>query len=97
MSRIKNKSRSEQEHLNGLIRQLKKQVKKLTKDNSQLRKELNKSTPKAEYFDDVEEPVKPTDRHKERCPTCNKILNAIDLGTRKLVVCNECEYRKVIR
>lgn len=93
MARIKNKNRSELEHLNGLIRQLKKQVKKLTKDNNQLRKELNRTTPP----NIVEEEVEVTSSSNERCPECGSSTNTIDLGTRSLIACNECEYRKVIK
>jgi len=93
MAKTKSKSRSEVEHLNGLVRQLKKHVKKLTKDNSKLRKELNKEPPKTDY--NIEDIMTEEQSDEETCPSCGGVLNSIDLGVRIVVSCKECEYRKV--
>ncbi len=92
MSKTKNKGRSEVEHLNGLVRQLKKHVKKLTKDNNQLRKQLNRA--------EIDEPAELYEEEEStseaKCPICKSVLNCVDLGTRSLIACKECSYRKVI-
>lgn len=88
----KNKSKNETEHLNGLVRQLKKQLKRLVKENLQLRKELNKSN--VEHSDyDIDEQEE--DRvSQDKCPMCKGKLNSIDLGLKVVISCKECGYRE---
>jgi len=98
MSKTKSKSHSEVEHLNGLIRQLKKQVNKLTRDNSQLRKELNRNLDKnTKEYEDMPDVPKNKRSDKGDCPVCGGVLTSIDLGVRSLLSCKDCEYRKVLK
>lgn len=100
MGKLKNKSHDELEHLRGIIREqrseiryLKREIKRLTPAKYRL-KELE------EIYEDV---LQNTSSPKERedvqiCEQCGKgLLNSRPLPFGYLVMCNLCSYRKMVR
>lgn len=72
---------------------LKKEVERLKRQVTSLRKELNKRDQIEEDAVDEtpeEEPKKPT----EKCPECGTETKEMDLAGRIYVVCPECKFRK---
>lgn len=100
MSKLKNKSHSELEHLRGLIKELKK-------ENGQLRRQLKEATKLKHHYDDVVEEYEEyvAEEEKEeiqkvaKCPSCfTGALNLVmDLNDKDIFVCSNCDFRKVIR
>jgi ribosomal protein L37AE/L43A len=89
----KKKSRSEVEYLRGLIRQQLKEIKKLKKQN-------NRNTKRKVAIDSWEVPEQeeqPKVLAKNKCPKCNsEDVKTLNLGIKKILVCNECNFRKTI-
>jgi len=80
MSKSKNKNKTEVEHLRGIIRQLKAQLKYYRK-----REHLNEK--------DTEEDE--TIEINANCPECGKgVLEEVDLHLIKLIRCPVCKYEK---
>lgn len=95
MSGMRKKDRNEVEHLRGIIRELKS-------ENRNLRKQIGRSNKKVlqleEHASDLED-LEPPHQEEEvvakvSCPKCRGNLKTVDLGTRTLVNCEDCKYRK---
>ena len=88
MSKTKNKTHSETDHLRGQIKKLKSENRALSRRNRELEK-------KSHFYEDVvEESVEETE-FKELCPACKKgqiiEYNFIHVIVKK---CSECDYKK---
>jgi hypothetical protein len=90
------KTRSELEHLRGVIRSLEAENRQLRKQLARSDKELQKAVDMASTvldditYHDMQYSSEP------KCPKCANKLKHVDLGTRTLVLCSntECTYRK---
>lgn len=100
MSKLKNKSHSELEHLRGSVRELKK-------ENGQLRRQLKDATKLKHHYDDVvedyEEYVAKEEKEEiqkvAKCPSCDRgsLDLLIELNDKDIFKCNSCEFKKVVR
>jgi len=92
MSKSRNRSHSEVEHLRGLTRELKAEVRNLKKRLKELeRKEHIFDNPPqdSDYSSDSE------DTHVVLCSECGKgVLKLLDLGNFKYSVCSVCGDRR---
>lgn len=92
----KNKSRSETEHLKGIIKNQRSIIKNL-------KKEVSRHGKRAEIYNDLEEKITESMieedmeeqifESKHSCPNCQSELEVIKLPNRDLFMC-ECGYRK---
>lgn len=88
MSKTKNKNKSEVEHLRGIIRKLKAQVRSLSTRN----KELERQSHFYEYIAD--EVIEDVEIKEDICEECGKgILSEIDLVHVIVTTCDLCEFR----
>jgi len=91
VNNILSKSKSKEiEHLRSELRKLRKSL-----SRSEKRKHLYESSVDDQSEEFVKEEIE--DRRKTRknlCPNCDNELELIDLGIKKLIICN-CGYRKV--
>lgn len=90
----KTKERSETEHLRATVKKQRSIIK-------HLKKEITRYTKKAHQFeleeDDFDDVVEQTFNH-DNCPECQKgKLIYTDLGIRKMIRCDNCNYRKTIK
>lgn len=88
MSKTKNKSHSETDHLRGQIKKLKSENRALKRRNKQLEK-------KSHFFEEVmDETVEEAD-FKNACPEC-KSGQVIEYNFVHLIVekCDKCDYQK---
>jgi predicted RNA-binding Zn-ribbon protein involved in translation (DUF1610 family) len=94
----KSKERSELEDLRA-------RNKKLEKENRQLRKEIGRFEKRKHlYEENLEDIMSEEDTKnsiefennivKRKCPKCGKELKITDLGSRLLLQCENCSYRK---
>jgi hypothetical protein len=89
----KSKDESELEYLRGMNRQLKKQLKKVTRQAGRAVKEVNKQL--LEDQEDVEVELEEVETNKtEKCPQCGLRASLISLGVREVIVCDKCKFRK---
>lgn len=92
------RSKSSEENLRGIIKQLKSQVRNLKKELARQgkREHLHADLEELEQEHLIREEYE--DKNKEEvnnCPDCGSKLNFIDLGPRKMFKCSQCKYRKV--
>jgi hypothetical protein len=89
-------NRDRDEILRGELRKAKKQIKQLQKENQRLiilLEHQNRPIVVRKGVSKTKTPVQKGD-----CPDCGVgILEVIDLGLRKMHVCKECGFRKVIK
>lgn len=94
----KNKDRTEIEYLRGII-------KKLEAENRRLKKVSGANTKKLANLDDIEDDVEEEQKQEvkiknlfqeQQCPECNRTLEVIELGARKMHTC-ACGYRKTVK
>ncbi len=86
----RSRDRNTKEHYKGMIRNLKKQVKRLSKENQQLRASLHNY----DYQDEEEVVEEP----KEVCPKCGSSnYSIIDIVGRLIATCKDCDYRKTVK
>lgn len=93
----KQKERSETEYLRGVIKNQRSIIKHLQKEVGRNKKRQQQDDIIAEELleDEFEERDIIADN---RCPECHKgTIETVDLKVRKMVVCNSCNYRKVIK
>jgi len=90
MSKTKNKSRSELEHVRG-------QLKAVRRENRQLRKRLKELERQAHFYEETIDDVA-EDIDLDTCPKCQKGQTVvIDLKHLILVSCNQCEYKERLK
>jgi len=81
------------------VEKLEQEIKRLKSENRHLHKELKRSNKKYQPEHEQEDLIKKD--HKEKlniCDNCGKgKLAIVELGPRKLVRCNVCEYRKTLK
>lgn len=101
MSKLKNKSHSELEHLRGIVKELKK-------ENGQLRRQLKESTKLKHHYDNIvdeyEEYVAEEETTEQlvkvaNCPECftGKLNLVLDLPDKDIFACSNCSFKKVVR
>lgn len=88
MGKVKQREKSEVEHLRG-------QIRKLESENRQLRKRIRVLDKKAHFYEDITADVAEDIIIKNNCPSCSK-GNLIILDLKHVVFeqCDSCEYRK---
>lgn len=84
----KKKTHDKFEHIKGENRRLRKKVKTLQKE---LQRALHSDFEKLYEEDEVEHP----ERNEAGCPKCGKELQSLELGIKTIILCKECDYRKV--
>lgn len=90
MSKTKNKSRTEIEHLRGEIKRLKSQVRSLTRRNKELER-------KSHYYQDVVDEVVEDATIVDACTTCGKgKIKLLDLKHIVYKVCDICGEKEKI-
>jgi len=92
MSKTRQRTHSEIEHLRGEIKKLKSQVRYWKRKAKNLEK-------KEHFFDNlVEEVYEAPEERGEDCNNCGKgTLNILDLRFVKYLVCDLCEYKEKIK
>lgn len=89
----RSKGKSEVEHLRGVIRSQKAEIRNLKKQlgaSNKLARRYVAETQENEW----DEPVAETER-ADRCPECSKgTISTVDLGVRSMDVCALCSYRR---
>ena len=96
----KTKERSEAEYLRAENRALRKQTTVLKKEVSSLRKRLTKYEGYVDSFtyEKDAEPAFVEIYDDKQCAQCSKgRLHTVDLGIRKIVTCNQCGFREVVK
>lgn len=94
----KKHERNELEHLRSIIRSQKSQIKNL-------HKEIKRASKRQHQYEEFEQQIQDVEYEevatsviikaiKENCPECKSTVTITDLGSRKLLKCNSCEYRK---
>lgn len=93
----KKHSKQEQEEVRGVIR-------KLVKENQKLKRELSRYNKRAHRYDDLEEREQEIELESQvqhhvvkqipTCPKCTGKLDAVPIGNRLLITCQDCDYRK---
>jgi predicted nuclease with TOPRIM domain len=94
----KKHNKREQEEVRGIVR-------KLQKENQKLKRALSRYDKRAHQYDDLEEREQEfeLESHVEKhhvvkqiptCPKCSGKLDAVPIGNRLLITCQECDYRK---
>jgi DNA-directed RNA polymerase subunit RPC12/RpoP len=107
------KDKNSEEHLRGLVRQLKSQVRNLKKQLSRSNKQASRSIEDLSLLTDIEEewPVDFTENPIKRnyeplktpndtsCVKCGKKAKAIDLGPKMVYACSneECRHRRTVK
>jgi len=88
------KDKNEEEHLRGLLRQLKAENRHLKKQLGRLEKQA-KITESFQTWPDEEDyaPPAPEEAPIHKCPKCGKQANLIDLGKKKVLNCTHCGKR----
>ena len=87
------KSSSEIEHLRGIIRKQEAQIR-------ELKKELARAKPTVIIKEPPENKEKMhTVKKVDTCPKCTKTLKKINLGVRKMLICEDdsCQYQELIK
>lgn len=81
------------------IERLEQEIKRLKSENRHLHKELKRSNKKYKPEHDQEELIKEDHKHKpDICEQCGKgKLAIVELGPRKLISCDVCDYRKTLK
>lgn len=97
----KSRSAKDSEDLRGENRNLRKEIKHLRREVARLSKNISKTENMVDNFayniEDVFEETTVTTT-KNLCKSCNKgKLKTIDLGIRKLLICDECRQREIIK
>lgn len=96
MSKTKRKTRSEQEHLRGYIKELEKTVRSLQQQLRQYEKyEQNSNSQDEEFYLDSED-TKKEFKMKSDCFDCGKgkMVETINLGTRGIYgACDHCGFK----
>lgn len=88
MSKTKQKTHSKTEHLEGVIKELKSQIR-------QLRKRLKESEKQSSFYEDIVDEAANEVKVEDACPNCGKgILQEVDLIHIIITKCNTCEYKK---
>lgn len=80
--------KGENRHLRKVIAHLKKQIGRADKELSKRLAEVPEE--RVEVQDDVEEIAS----ELGKCPECKARLNSIDMGSRLIIHCTKCEYRR---
>jgi formamidopyrimidine-DNA glycosylase len=76
---------------------LRKEVSRLTRQVSSLRKELTKRDRIEEEAIEDEAPENEPEEKAEKCPDCGHETKQMELAGRVFVVCPECKFRKKIK
>ena len=88
MSKTKNKTHTETEHLKGEVRKYKSLVR-------QLRKKIRELERQAHFYEDVVDEVVKDVQVKKVCDSCGKgTLNEIDLIHVILTKCDVCDFKR---
>lgn len=91
MSKSKNKSGSELEHLRG-------ENKKLQSENRRLRKEINRLSRRSHFYENIVDEVIEDSKITETCSQCGKgTLILHDFKFVKLLTCDLCEYKEKVK
>lgn len=85
----------ELEYLRGVVKQQRSIIK-------HLKKEVGRSNKRSHQYEDLEdrlseeyvEEEKVLFTESEKCPSCSKKIEIVDLGIRKLIVCESCGFKK---
>lgn len=96
----KSKDKSEVEFLRAENRMLKKQVKHMKKDLSRFNKRSqNLEQLEKEAMDHIiEDEMDEITEETNMCPKCHKgKTEIVDLKVRKMIICDKCDYRLVIK
>lgn len=95
----KSKHKNELEHLKGTVRQLKSVIRSLKENLYKPDKkrrhvnELNEDLATQLIQDEEQDKILINDN---KCPNCPKgKLETIDLNIKKMIICNECNFRKL--
>lgn len=93
----KKRDRSEVEHLRGVVKNQRSLIK-------HLKKEVGRSQKREHRVEDLEEILAEEmleEQHQEKeyvkddkCPQCKTKVELVDLGPKKLIICQSCGYRK---
>ena len=96
----KPKTKSEVEHLRGVIKSLKSELRNI-------KKQLGRASKRSHQYEDLEQRVVENDleevmedliKTEPKCPQCGSVkLESVNLRVRLLTVCNACGYRKVVK
>lgn len=77
------------------LRDLQQENQKLKREIKQLRKQLNKQ-PEEPTYEEFEELSQVAHIEANKCPDCNHNIKEIQIGSKVVYVCNNCNFRKVI-
>ncbi len=87
----KSRTRSEVEHLKGIIKELKKEIGRKEKLE---RRYQDLESKEAEALErEAAEKYKESVPIKDRCPNCRGELQCVEIGVVKLITCDNCKYR----
>lgn len=88
----KSKTKSEVEHLRGLVKELKKEIGR--KEKRERRYEDLESKEAEALEREADEKYKESSVPiKDRCPNCAGELQSVEIGVVKLITCDDCKYR----
>lgn len=89
----KKKSGSELEHLRGIVRQMKSELRHMKKEVA--RKTKREHLYEERIVEEYEQEIRDDNVYikKEECPECGNAIDTIDLGTRIIITCTDCKYR----
>lgn len=88
MSKSRQKTHSETEHLRG-------QIKNLKSENRQLRKRLKELEKQSHFYEEIADEAIEEVKVKNTCKACGEgVLQEVDLGIKVLVKCDSCDYKR---
>lgn len=92
----KQKEKNSSEHLKSIIRKQKSIIKKLTKDANRSNK-IKQQFEEYEVAEMIEEELAVKSlKNDDRCPECFKgEVEVVNLGPRKMLICSNCNFRKI--
>ena len=97
----KQRGHSELEEMRGQLREKDAIIKSLKKQLAKQGKQILHSEEQEELLKDVlieeEMKKKKTILEKEKCPECGKTIDPIEIGPRKIIICKNCGYRKIVK
>lgn len=88
MSKSRQKSHSETEHLRG-------EIKRLKSENRNLRKRVKELDKRAHFYEEIADEIIEDVKPKDTCKHCGKgVLSEIDLVHVILTKCDVCDYQR---
>jgi len=89
------RDKNEEEHLRGILRNLRSENKHLKKQLARLQKQMGRAEIELSHYDESIEivPQATVELDTTKCPKCHKSVNPIDMGKRKVINCTHCGYR----